>query len=141
MSKDQSFRVAAWRRLRKNRGAVFSLIIIGLACLVAIFAYFISPDPSPYANRIILEIGGNKPGFCQQFIKIKKEKNISDVSWITHLIAGKEDRYYYIPVTSHEQIGDSIIVQKYIDEGVSERSAYHVSQAAPEPIVTKKFVL
>ncbi|MFZ1856562.1 MAG: hypothetical protein WAU29_04290, partial [Chitinophagaceae bacterium] len=66
MSSSQSFQAAvrpddpvgrAWRRLKKNKGAVFGLIVIAIAVLIAVFAYFIAPDPSPFSNRIILEIG------------------------------------------------------------------------------------
>ena len=63
------------------------LIVITLAILVAVFAYFIAPDNSPNANRIILEIGGSKPGYTQSFIKGKKGKN-SCSGWFlqaTHL--------------------------------------------------------
>lgn len=140
MSQSQSFQAAAWRRLKKNKGAVFGLIIIILAVLIAIFAYFIASDSSPYANRIILEIGGEKPGYKQDFIKVKKEKDVVAASFVRQLVSGKEDVYYYIPVVSHEQKADSIIVQKYIDEGVSERLAYHISQTASTPIITKKFI-
>lgn len=63
MSNDQSFQAAAWRRLKKNKGALAGLVVIIIAFVIAVFAYFIAPDPSPYANRIILEIGGEKPGF------------------------------------------------------------------------------
>ncbi len=80
-----SFQQAAWKRLRKNKGAVFGLIIICLSVLVAIFAYFIAPDPSPFANRIILEIGGNKPGFTQSFIKVKKDNKISPTGFLNRL--------------------------------------------------------
>jgi peptide/nickel transport system permease protein len=45
---------AIWNRLKKNKGAVAGLIIIFIAIITAIFAYFIAPDPSPYANRNIL---------------------------------------------------------------------------------------
>src|SRR6185295_12586145 len=69
-----SFQKAAWKRLLKNKGAMFGLVVIVLAILVAIFAYFIAPDSSPNANRIILEIGGNKPGYSQDFIRVKKER-------------------------------------------------------------------
>ena len=62
-----SFQRAAWRRLKKNKGAVFGILVIIIAVIIGIFAYFISPDPSPYANRIILEIGGEKPGFKQTY--------------------------------------------------------------------------
>jgi len=45
-----------WRRLLRNKGALFGLIVIGAALLVAVVAYFIAPDPSPDANRMIVEI-------------------------------------------------------------------------------------
>lgn len=120
---------------------MFGLVIIILAVLIAIFAYFIAPDPSPYANRIILETGGNKPGFKQLFLKVKKEKNVVAAGFFKQLTAGKEDAFYYIPINSYEQRGDSIIVQKFIDEGVSERIAYSSTQTAKQPVVTKKFLL
>lgn len=141
MSNDQSFQRAAWRRLRRNKGALFGLIVIIAAIFIAIFAYFLAPDPSPFANRIILEIGGNKPGFSQDFLLVKKEKTVAAPSFSGRLMNGKEDPYYYVPVVSHEQKADSMIVQKFIDEGLSERQAYSTSQLAPSPVITKKFFL
>ena len=61
---------AAWKRLKKNKGAIAGLIIIILAIFTAIFSYFIAPDSSPYANRIILEIRKQKPGFKKAFLKV-----------------------------------------------------------------------
>jgi len=141
MSQSQSFQSAAWRRLKKNKGAVFGLIVIALAVLVAIFAYFIAPDPSPYANRIILEIGGEKPGFKQSFIKTKKDKDVPVTGFFQQLASGKEDAYHYVPIVSHEEKGDSIIVQKFIDEGVSERQAYHKASLPNQPITQITFRL
>ena len=136
-----SFQQAAWRRLRKNKGAMFGLFVISIALLVALLAYFISPDPSPYANRIILEIGGKKPGYVQTFIKVKKEKDVSSTGFFQQLISGREDKYYYVPIGSYEKKGDSIIVQKLIDESLTERRVYHFSSLASDPIVTQKFYL
>jgi len=136
-----SFQAAAWRRLKKNRGAVFGLVIIAIAVLVAVFAYFIAPDSSPNANRIIVEIDGKKPGFTQSFIKVKKDKDVRATGFLQQLVSGKEDVYHYVPILSHEQKGDSIIVEKFVDEGINERQAYPVSQTARIPVVTKKFLL
>ena len=138
---NSSFQAAAWRRLKKNKGAVFGIIVILIAVIVGIFAYFISPDPSPFANRIILEIGGEKPGFKQTFIKVKKEKNVVAAVCFKQLFSGKEDAYYYVPIVSYEKKGDSMVVQKFIDEGLSERQSFHNSQLSPEPITTQKFLL
>jgi len=130
-----------WKRLKKNKGAIAGLIVIVLAVIVAIFAYFLSPDPSPFANRIPLEIGGNKPGYKQTFIKVKKEKQVYQTGFFQRLLNGREDPYYFVPITAYEQRADSFIVQKYIDEGVTERMAYAVSQTASKPIVAQKFIL
>lgn len=127
--------------MKKNKGAVFGLAVIILSVLVAVFAYFIAPDPSPYANRIILEVGGSKPGLTQSFIKVKKEKHVATTSFFMQLISGKEDVYYYVPIVSHEQKGDSIVVQKYIDEGLAERQSYPVIQLAARPIGQSTFLL
>ncbi|MGH2552973.1 MAG: ABC transporter permease [Chitinophagaceae bacterium] len=141
MSRSLLFQAAAWRRLKKNRGAVFGLLVIILSVIVAIFAYFIAPDRSSNANRIILEIGGEKPGFKLNFFKLLKEKTVDHPGFFKQLIAGGEDPYHYVPIISYEQKGDSIIIQKYIDEGISERQAYHKSNAAVQPIKTLSFPL
>jgi ABC-type dipeptide/oligopeptide/nickel transport system permease subunit len=113
-----------WRRLKKNRGAVFGLIIIALSILTASFAYFLAPDHSPYANRMVLEIGGQKPGYHQSFLLIKKQQEIIRTSFLHRLISGRDDRYDWIPINSWQQQGDSLVVQKLIDESVSDRQSF-----------------
>ncbi len=117
------------------------MIIIVLSIIVSVFAYFIAPDQSPFANRIILETGGERPGFTQQFLQVKNEKNIDEISFFKHLLSGKEDKYFFVPVNNYSIKGDSIIVDKFIDEGVSERQSYSLSQVAGIPVIHKKFLL
>jgi ABC-type dipeptide/oligopeptide/nickel transport system permease subunit len=123
----QSFQRKTWKRLRKNKGAVFGIIIIAIAIFIAISAYFFAPDSSPDANRMIVEIGGRKPGFKQQFLLLNKERKTSQVSFFHHLLFGKQDIYNYIPINSYQKIADSFIIQKFIDEGIEERVAYPMS--------------
>jgi ABC-type dipeptide/oligopeptide/nickel transport system permease subunit len=118
----------AWRRLRRNKGALAGLIVIAASLLVAAVCYLIAPDKTPNANRMVVEIGGQKPGFTQQFLKIPRERQIADVSFLQQLISGREDKYQYMPVTGYSVQGDSIIVQRYIDEGVVERMGFTKSQ-------------
>jgi ABC-type dipeptide/oligopeptide/nickel transport system permease subunit len=136
----QSFWQASWRRLKKNKGAIAGLIMIVIAILIALFGYFLAPDPSPFANRIILEIGGEKPGYEKVFLLIKKERKTTS-SFFARLVSGKPDIYDYIPISSWQKNKDSIIVQKFIDEGLSERMAFHKSHAAESPVITKTFYL
>ena len=124
MRENNSIQADTWRRLKKNKGAVSGMIIIVLAVIMAVFSYFIAPDHSPYANRMILEIEGQKPGFRQEFLLIRKQPPAPAASWIHRLFSGDDDRYVWIPVVTGEQKGDSLFVQLYIDEGISERQVY-----------------
>lgn len=112
------------QKLFHNKAALVGVVIIALAVMVSLLAYYISPDHSPHANRMILEIGGRKPGFSLPFLLLPKEKKVQPVSFFERLMNGQEDAWYYVPVQSWQQKGDSLIVEKYIDEGVNERRAY-----------------
>jgi peptide/nickel transport system permease protein len=138
MNSSPSFWQAAWRRLKKNKGAMAGLVMITIAILIAVFGYFLSPDPSPFANRIILEIGGEKPGYARQFLLVKKDR-VTDAAFFTRLSSGKPDEFEYVPINSYQQTADSVIAQKFIDEGVTERIAYAKTALANEPVITKKF--
>lgn len=117
------------------------LAVILVSVIVAVFCYFIAPDASPYSNRIILETGGEKPGFTRQFIKIKKENIPAEVGFFERLISGKPDEYNYIPINQYKIIGDSIIADVYIDETVNERTGFAKTLLAEDPVVTNKYWL
>jgi len=131
---------AAWKRLKKNKGAIAGLIIIILAIFTAIFSYFIAPDSSPYANRIILEIRKQKPGFKKIFLKVPKETNTKS-GFFSHLLYGTDDEFEFIPINSYFINNDSIIALKFIDDGVEEEKAFAVNKLPPSFTVTKKFWL
>ncbi len=116
------------------------LVMIILSVFIAIFGYFIAPDPSPYSNRIILEIGGEKPGYQQDFIQVKKQ-SLNEVNFFQRLISGKNDAYDHVPISLHQWKGDSLIVEKFIDEGVTETMSFHRTSLAKEAVVSKTFFL
>lgn len=135
-----SFRQGAWRRLKKNKGAMAGLIIIIASILIAIFSYVIAPDPSPFANRIILEIGGEKPGFSRNFLLVKKVQAPA-AGFFSTVFSGRPDKFDYIPITVYHERNDSIIAEKFIDEGVTESIAYQKNALAEMPVVKKFFLL
>ncbi len=144
--KSLSFQRAAWRRLRKNKGAMFGLIVITIAVFVAIFAYYIAPDHSPNANRIILEIGGEKPGVSKTFVLIRNVTAPVPANFFQRLISGTRDKFEYIPVNGYELLGrDSIIIRKYVDEGVEDTLTYATNAVpfafAKSNIKKQKFLL
>ncbi len=118
-------------RLLRNKGAFFGLVVIAGALIVAVIAYYIAPDRSPDANRIIVEIGGRKPGFSQLFLLVRKEQPPDSVSFFRQLLYGREDAFDYLPINSYLVRGDSLIVEKFIDEGVAERRSYLLARLLP----------
>jgi len=128
-----------WKRLKKNKGAMAGIVVIVLAFILFTTAYIVAPDNTPYANTIIPEIGSKKPGYHSLLLRVKKQMDINDEGFISTLINGKTSPYNFIPVVSYQRKADSIVVEKFVDEGVTEKQSYHISQLAPEPVVEKTY--
>ncbi len=127
------------RKLRRNKAASVSLYIVVLAFLMAVFAYFIAPEHSPNANRMIPEIGSMKPGFTIQLLQVKRIGQKPNGSFFDRLIGGKEDTNTFIPITSYNIKGDTIYYQKYIDEGITELGVMPLSLTAKEPVIKQTY--
>ncbi len=130
-----------FKRLLKNKGAVFGLIIIIISCFTAIFAYFIAPDCSPNANRIIPEIANQKPGFSIFVLNIQRKNIINHTGIFDRLLNGIEDEYLYVPVSSYQIKNDSLTAHKYLGQGVSETAEYSLFSLAQQPVSKKVFWL
>jgi len=141
MQQSSSFLQNAWRRLKKNKGAIAGLIIISLSVLVGIFAYFLGTDSTPNADRQIVEIQARKPGYTQLLLKVKKERLIPSTGFFYRLLFGAEDQYLYVPINSFTETGDSVYVEKYIDEDLQEKEAFAKSSLPENFIVSKTFWL
>lgn len=142
-----SFRSVIWKRLIKNRGALFGLIVILLAVLLSVFGYVIAPDNSPNADLQTVEIQAKKPGYKQQFLKISERKYWGG-TWIEHFLSGKKMHYQLIPVTGYRIHGDSLLVNKFIDDDTSVVQYYSVKAITnnqptniQQQFITKKYWL
>lgn len=136
-----SFSQNAWRRLKHNNGAMFGLVIIFLSILTGIFAYYIATDSTPNADRQIVEIQAKKPGYEKTFIKVKKEKEIPNTSFFKKLLYGAEDKVIFIPINSFKVKEDSVIIEKFIDDGVQEKVSIPTSKMPQDYITSKTFWL
>lgn len=144
---DFSFKADMWRRLKKNRGALFGLFIIILAVLVSVFGYVIVPDNSPNADLQTVEIQAKKPGYRQQFLKIPGS-SVPDAGWFNHFTSGKKNGFQWIPITGYQIKGDSILVNTFIDDDTIVVQYYSVNRitnnnpaAIHKNIITKNYRL
>lgn len=90
----------ALERFKRNASGMISLIFIILCGLTALFAYFIIPDKTPYANTQILEISTKKPGFEVDILLVPKQNITEKTSFISQLLNGKPSPYRQIPIDS-----------------------------------------
>jgi len=129
MSKqERSISQQTWKRLKKNKGAIFGLVVIIISFLVAIFAYIIAPDNTPNADMQAVEIQAKKPGYRQAFLKIDGDQKINS-SWFSKLLYGQQANYRLIPITGDIWVNmgsDELKVKKYVDEDTSIFQTYSV---------------
>ena len=143
-----SFSAQLWKRLKKNKAALFGLAVIVLAFLVAIFGYLIAPDNSSNADLQTVEIQAKQPGYTQQFLKIT-ERKYWDGLWIDHLIGGKKNHFQLIPISGYSIRQDSLLINKYIDQDTSVIQYFSINQLTQnqpqlllsQNIITKKYWL
>jgi len=129
------------RRLFKNKGAIFGLVVILASLFIAVFAYFLAPDGSPDANRMIPAIANKKPGFHMQFLKVKTNKAAGETGFWQRLLNGRPDGYQYIPVTSVSREGSGYHILQYIDEDVTAPAVFDASQVGAPAVVELHFRL
>ena len=129
------------------RTAVLGICIIAIALFLSIFAYVISPDSTPFANKQILEIQARPPGFTQLFLVIPQSATTSAVqtsSWFF----GASNNDLYIPVRSYKVKNESMYIERYVDEDTAVSESYalnYITNGQPNQwknhLVTKKFFL
>lgn len=115
-NRQQSPSSLVWQRFRKNRLGMAALCLIVIETLVALFAYYIIPDPTPHANRQILELSTRKPGFEVDMLVIPKELKPEPVSFFERLFNGRPDDCTYLPFDSIQRFEDYTLVYLFNPE-------------------------
>jgi ABC-type dipeptide/oligopeptide/nickel transport system permease subunit len=120
-----SFSKTIWKRLVKNKTALVGLVIICLSILVAIFSYIIAPDASVNANMQMVEIQAKKPGYSQQFLKVFDKDKKPDERF-SRFFTGSNNNYKLIPIIGYTLNGNTIVIDKYIDEDTSVKQHFNI---------------
>jgi peptide/nickel transport system permease protein len=94
-------------KVKKNIPGIFGIFIILCSIVCAVFAYFIAPDKSPFANEMHLELSTLRPGTEVSFLHVPKDVSTS-TSFIQQLVEGKVLNYKSIPVSTFT-VSDSLV--------------------------------
>ncbi len=114
-----------WNRFRRNKMAFGGLIFIALLLIMGVLGYLITPDKTPYANDMHLQLNNKKPGRTFEFLVISHKKNIKKVNFLQLMLYGQEADSKSIPITSYRQVGNKVYVREYIgDDERAEETVY-----------------
>jgi peptide/nickel transport system permease protein len=114
----RSLSALAWKRLKRNYPAMFGLVVIIFASIIAILGALIRPDQTPNASMQIPAVSTKPPGFKVTFLLVNKNDTFHPSSFIGKMgLGGEENMYRYIPITDYEFRGAEISVKEYVGEG------------------------
>lgn len=119
-------------RLLQRTSALVAVIIIVLTCLVAVFAYLIAPDGTPYANRMIVELGAKQPGFERQLLMVPKSFKQEQPSAIRQWFAGKPSDHTAVPLNKYWWSSNQLHIEHYIDDDLADTLRYPLTTLIPE---------
>ena len=104
----------AWRRLKRDRLAVAGMWVIAMAVAVAVLGGLIRPDATPWANRQILGVKDQPPGFSATMLTIPIAAEVPSCSMVDRLFfGGCPDGQEFIPVHAWKVQGDLAIVEEF----------------------------
>ncbi|MEO6904453.1 MAG: ABC transporter permease [Bacteroidia bacterium] len=106
----------AWQRIKKNKLAMFGLIIIVLCMLVALLGYAITPDSTPDANTQLLEIAKKRPGFKVKMLQVRKNEPTHETNFLHKMLFGEISNYTSIPIIDYRFEADKIIAKAYTEK-------------------------
>ena len=124
-NKSKSLSRQAWKKLKKNKIAVFGMVIISASIVVAILGPLIQPDDTPDANEMALQLTTKKPGFTVKTLRVAKNREEINSNIFKKIIFGEERPYREIPIYDYWFEGENIVVESFtgleVNNGIEAR--------------------
>ena len=88
-------------RFKRNRAAMFGLVVIVAVFFIAVFAYRLAPDSTPDANEQTLQLAMMPPGYSRLMLYIPKATTSPTIRQrFMHFFSGYPSRFSMIPIDS-----------------------------------------
>lgn len=110
--KSESLNKLAWKKLRQDKISFFALCYIVLTILIGVFAVVISPDSSPNANEMHIELAA-KPPFTQiLFLEFPKDEH-NETPFLQSVFIGKKLNFIRVPIDSFKELKNGVKYLQY----------------------------
>jgi len=124
-NKSKSLSRQAWKKLKKNKIAMFGIAIISASIVVAILGPLIQPDDTPDANEMALQLTTKKPGFTVKTLRVTKNREEINSNIFKKIVYGEERPYREIPIYDYWFEGENIVVESFtgleVNNGIEAR--------------------
>jgi peptide/nickel transport system permease protein len=89
--------------LRNHLSGIFALLVLGVMGFGAVFAYYLAPDSTPYANQMNPALATLSPGTKVQFVHLHKEFPFEKTGFIQQMLYGKPSITELLAIRSIER--------------------------------------
>ncbi|MCC5944623.1 MAG: ABC transporter permease [Bernardetiaceae bacterium] len=101
------------KKLLRSKSAIFGLIVISAATMIALLGYTIMPDSTPYVSDSSLLITKQMPGFSVSILKMRKQQEVAKQHFFTRLYNGQESEYTSVPIQEYRIVEDTVFYKEY----------------------------
>ncbi len=106
-----------YKRFSKNKPAVLGLFFIILIIIIAVLGYLITPDKTPLANKMHIQLSISKPGSSFNILKIPKLQKVKQVNFFEKLLSGQASGYDEVPIARYRFTNNKLFYREFLGEG------------------------
>jgi oligopeptide transport system permease protein len=113
---DHSPSKKVWRKFKRNKFALGGFLFIALLMIIGVLGYLITPDQTPMANTMHLQLSNKKPGRSFKFLIIDRNNAVKQVGLFEKMLYGQEASIKSIPINNYKINGTQVAVEAYIGD-------------------------
>lgn len=131
-----------WKRFKRQKQGVVSLLFLCFVVVIAILGYLITPDQTPDCNHQQLEIALRKPGFKVQLLQVKPPHEVRKRNGMEKMFFGQPALFHTIPIDHYIRHGDSLTVNLFEQKGEYSQLTFGLDELRPgRPVIARTFLL
>jgi oligopeptide transport system permease protein len=112
---DHSPSKKVWIKFKRNKFALGGFLFILTLVIIGILGYLITPDPTPMANTMHLQLSNKKPGRSFKFLIISNTQ-VKQVNLFEKMLYGQEASIKSIPINNYKINGTDVAVEAYLGD-------------------------
>jgi oligopeptide transport system permease protein len=107
---------SVWKKFYRQRLAFSGFCFIIFITITAILGYLITPDETPQANQMNLQLNIENPGSVFTLLRVPKSPQPPKLNFIDKMINGQPAWFDYLPISDYRFQGKYLYFHEYLGE-------------------------